>query len=94
MSAVRPIGFGGRNMEVKTRLNSPVGRSRTSSRFIWKALVTGGYVSSVTKAAFIVSLLAPMSGACGGASDSPTAAEISNGVVRVRLHLPDAPTGF
>jgi hypothetical protein len=94
MSAVRPIGFGGRNMEVKTRLNSPVGRSRTSSRFIWKALVTGGYVSSVTKAAFIVSLLAPMSGACGGASDSPTAAEISNGVVRVRLHLPDAQTGF
>ena len=47
----------------------------------------------MTKATLIVSLLAPLSEAGSAAESAPTA-DISNGVVHLRLYLPDARAGF
>lgn len=55
--------------------------------------MTGRYCGFVTKSTLFAACLAPMAGVCSGA-DSPPTAEITNGMVRVRLYLPDAKTGF
>ena len=47
----------------------------------------------MTKATLIASLLAPLTEACS-AADSPPTADLTNGVVHLRLYLPDAKTGF
>ena len=47
----------------------------------------------MTKATLIASCLAAITGVCSWADSSPTA-EITNGLVRVRLYLPDAKVGF
>lgn len=48
---------------------------------------------SMTKATLIAACLTPMAGACSSA-DSPPTTEITNGLVRLRLYLPDAKVGF
>jgi hypothetical protein len=45
------------------------------------------------KTSLLAACLAPAAGVCASA-DSPPAAEITNGLIRVRLYLPDAKTGF
>ena len=47
----------------------------------------------MVKTTLIAACLAPMTGACSSADSAP-AAEISNSLVRLRLYLPDAKTGF
>jgi hypothetical protein len=49
--------------------------------------------SAMIKARLIASCLAPIIGVCARA-DSPPTAEITNGLVRLRLYLPDAKVGF
>jgi hypothetical protein len=47
----------------------------------------------MNKTTLIAACLAPMAGVCSPANSAP-AAEITNGLVRLRLYLPDAKTGF
>src|SRR6266481_2350127 len=48
---------------------------------------------SMTKTTLITACLVPIAGVCS-AADSPPAAQITNGSVRLRVYLPDAKTGF
>src|SRR5215472_16671692 len=47
----------------------------------------------MNKTTLIAACLAPLAGVCSPAHSAP-AIEITNGLVRVRLYLPDAKTGF
>jgi hypothetical protein len=48
---------------------------------------------TMTKATLIAACLTPIAGACSSAEAAPTA-EITNGLIRLRLYLPDAKAGF
>jgi hypothetical protein len=67
--------------------------SSSCAYFFWKQLTGDGYVRGMVKATLFAVWLAPVTGVCSSA-DYPPMAEITNDLVRLRLYLPDAKTGF
>src|SRR5262249_13225918 len=82
------------NVEIQSlfRAQAKEGDSKPS-HFVWKPQTTRRYVRPMTKATWILSCIALLTGARSW-SYSPPTAEISNGLVRVQVYLPDVKAGF
>src|SRR5262245_30517083 len=66
---------------------------RNFPHFVWSDQLPRRYVRLMVKATLTAACLASITGLCSPPNSSPMA-EITNDLVRLRLHLPDAKTGF